>query len=207
MKVDFSKFQQLPIRGRRLIEGWFSRAAKQQDCPDSESFEPFIYCWIAFNSWAACVTDEDRDSLIIQRLKSNPTLSARFTNLIAQEEHFARSARAFQAWWPIFKVQELRRKGIPRMESRNRREIVAHYIAAGATEYSPCNSQSPPLSGSEFPLEWNNALAVIYRVRCNLFHGDKCSSSEVVQQVVGTAFRVLVQFFGKCLNEQEFLKL
>ena len=46
------------------------------------------------------------------------------------------------------------------------------------------------------PLDWPHTLAALYRVRCNLFHGEKGRHSEMDQRIVASGFRTLIQFFG-----------
>ena len=47
------------------------------------------------------------------------------------------------------------------------------------------------------PIDLLHTLVELYRVRCNLLHGEKVASSEADQQVVGAALRVLVTFMRK----------
>jgi len=47
------RFQELHQEGRKLIQSWAERAAAQFDCAERDSFEPFIFGWIALNAGLA----------------------------------------------------------------------------------------------------------------------------------------------------------
>lgn len=77
-QIGFHRYSRLNRSAKRIIEEWHERAWALRDCASPESFEPFIFSWISFNAWGACVTDEDRDIEIIKALKSDHSLSALF---------------------------------------------------------------------------------------------------------------------------------
>ena len=59
------------------------------------------------------------------------------------------------------------------------------------------------------PLDWPHTLEALYRVRCNLFHGEKGLDSEMDALIVSSAFRVLVHFLhdsGYILASQRDLR-
>ena len=201
MTVHLDNYHTLHPEGRHLIDGWFRRAWDQRDCAAAKSFEPFIFCWIAFNSWAACVTNVDQDRQIIERLAGDAMLSEVFADAVEQGHAFAGHAKAFQSFWPIFSAKDIRRSGIWRLAGGERRQIVQDYFDQGLRNYEPRDPAQLRLCGAEFPLTWPNTLRVIYRVRCNLFHGEKSVASESDQQIVGAAFRVLVHIFQRFLQE------
>ena len=203
MKVDYWNYRRLHPEGKDHIKGWFDRAWHKRKCRDDKSFEPFILCWMAFNSWAACVTDEDRDWRIIESLSADKVLTSGFAALVAKNQAFAELAQSFRAWWPIFQVKELRRLKVFTPHSNDRRQVVEFYFKAGSLKYTPNVSDREPLVGNDIPLHWKNAIEALYQVRCNLMHGDKRLSSEADQQIVGAAFRVLIQFFRHCLEAPE----
>lgn len=207
MRVEHWNYRRLHPEGKQLILGWFDRAWHKRKCRDDKSFEPFILCWISFNSWAACVTSEDRDWRIIESLKADKVLSSGFARLIAKDQSFAELAEAFRVWWPIFQVQELRQLKIRAPHSNDRRQVVEFYLKAGSTNFAPKVPGKRPIVGDDIPLTWQNTIDALYRVRCNLVHGDKRLSSEADQQIVGAAFRVLIQFFRHCLGGPEAFKL
>lgn len=203
MAVQLSRYEVLPVESRTLIQGWFNRAWEKRSCNDADSFEPFIFCWIAFNAWGACVTRQERDYQIRNELSRCEALNDKFDALLDKPNHlFLSAATAFQEFWPIFKVQEFRSRSIcERGAYATRAERVRDYIAQGAQCYEPKLGRDPVPIGREIPLTWPNSLNAIYRVRCNLFHGEKSLRDEQDQRIVAAAFRVLVYFFNSILNE------
>jgi hypothetical protein len=43
------------------------------------------------------------------------------------------------------------------------------------------------------PLDWAHAMKALYRVRCNLFHGEKARTSEDDKRIVTAAYNVLAE--------------
>lgn len=199
MPANLENFTYLHLKGRDLVLGWFDKAWRVKECQDQDSFEPFIYCYIAFNSWAACVTEKDRDRDIIHDLGNNPICESIF-NITMQNDIIRCYHIEFQSLWPIFKVQEIRKKRIPHYQSPHREEIVRHYFDSNINNYTPKDPQNPKLIGHEIPLTWNNVLQSIYSVRCNLFHGDKSTDQPPDQKIVGSAFRSFVHIFKALLD-------
>lgn len=196
VRISLGRFQTLHPEGQRLITGWFERAWLDKDCKPADSFEPFIYAWFAVNGWAACVSEVDQDSRFIRALSHDQTLSEGFNRLIADPKSaFAEHARAFYELWPIFEVKELRRRRLLRIMSGDRPKIVQAYLAAGAENFKPDCWKRHRDAGEAVPLDWCHTLNAIYRVRCNLFHGEKAAHSEMDQQVVFSSFQTLVHFF------------
>ena len=54
------RFDMLHSDGRRLVVHWFNLAREQRNADPAESFELFIFAWIAFNGWASCCTELDQ---------------------------------------------------------------------------------------------------------------------------------------------------
>ena len=91
---------------------------------------------------------------------------------------------------------------MPASAARSRCDVRNHYFSSGATKFEPQCWQTHNASGEEAPLDWAHTLAALYRVRCNLFHGEKSAHSEMDQRVVHAALKVLVDF----LDEAEYLR-
>jgi hypothetical protein len=49
-RVDRSRYWTLHPEGRRLVSGWFERAWQARDCDPEDSFEPYIFAFVAFNA-------------------------------------------------------------------------------------------------------------------------------------------------------------
>lgn len=180
-------------QGRGLIHGWFQRAWDARDCTAENSFEPFIFAWIAFNGWAACVTKLDADGLMVRALSMKPELSQTFTDMLGDAySTFGVYAREFHEIWPIFKAAEIRRANLQPDPNQTREQRIAFYLQNGISEFSPRCAEYHKRRHETVPLDWAHSLAAIYRVRCNLFHGEKARNVDNDQFVVHRAFRVLI---------------
>lgn len=197
-RIDLERFRHIHLYGRRLIRGWFHRAVQLIDCEPGQSFEPFIYTWIAFNGWGACVTGEDGDRAMVRALSASPELCAEFTRFkAAADAPLAQAAQGFHALWPIFKTQELRQKGLRAPGNYSRQERIHYYLDRKATEFAPACARRHWDANEPIPLDWPHTLDTIYRVRCNLFHGEKAIHDEMDQAIVHGAFQVLARFIRK----------
>jgi hypothetical protein len=202
-RSDLRSFDLLHFQGRKLIVGWFQRAWSMRHCADEDAFEPFIYTWIAFNGWAACITGLDRDRDWLDALMLDQEITDKFASLVANTQSaLARIMDSFRQIWPIFKAQDLRRRGLfwHSAHSRNREQVVLQYLSARIAHEPKCWERHQNEGGS-IPLDWPHTLSVLYRVRCNLFHGEKTPHSEIDKVIVSRAFRVLACF----LSESRFM--
>lgn len=196
--TDLTRFDRLHPEGVRLIRGWFKRAWSKRDCKPEDSFEPFIFAWIAFNGWAVCVTDRERDREYIDALIINDHLSDSFNELLSNRTSpFAENAEQFRKLLPIFKAQDIRRHRIILPSEGQRPELIQKYLDAGLTHYEP---QCAVRHGQSIPLDWAHTLPALYQVRCNLFHGEKRAHSEMDQAIVWNAYLVLIHFFDYLIN-------
>lgn len=185
--LEFGRYAALHEDGRRLIKGW-----REQSRAGEGDFESFIYLWIAFNAWAACVTGKDDDRDWQRALVAEPTLNDLFDRLVAEPTATAAATRRFAALWPIFRVAELRERRIDYWADahESRAAMARAYVDAGARKFEPrCYFEH-----EQTPLDWGHTLAALYRVRCNLFHGEKARSSESDQAVVSAAYGTLLAF-------------
>lgn len=184
-KVAPERFAQLTAR--ELVVGWHLKALAAKD-----PFEGFIYLWIAFNGWSACVTGLENDRDIVDALSLNEGLCRRFTALAERESRTARESRTFATLWPIFRASELNRRHVV-VTAAHRNEQVRQMLEAGVAPAPACWTRHA--DGREpVPLDWPHTLAAIYRVRNNLFHGNKASDSESDFEIVSAAYSSLVNF-------------
>lgn len=206
-RTDLGRFERLHRDGRRLILSWFRRARRKRHCEPKDSFEPFIFTWIAFNGWAACVTELDGDRQWLDALSLNQTMCDDFARLLVTKNcPLTSSARKFRELWPVFKAQAIRRHGVRRPSTQNREEIINHYLSCGVRFFQPACWCRHIEEGSNVLLDWPHTLSVLYRVRCNLFHGEKGVNSEMDARIVANAFHVLCDFLyetGYVLGEEE----
>src|SRR5712692_3873602 len=93
---DSRRFQMLHPDGRRLITHWFERAWHHRLCEPEDSFEPFIFCWIAFNGWAACCTELDQDRQWLEALSFSAQVCDRFRTTLSSSPEVRQEAERFQ---------------------------------------------------------------------------------------------------------------
>lgn len=195
--LNMENYDRLHWDGRQLIRTWFTRAYKQVDCVAEHSFEPFIFAWISFNAWGSCITGEDRDIKWIRRVAKCPRLRETFGNLSNIDQNFQTSVQSFVDLWPIFRAQDIRRSEYYGERPLDRAEVIQTYYRIQNISYEPsCSLYHTGISGS-IPADWPHCLHTIYRVRCNLFHGEKSPHSEMDARIVKSAFDVLVGFLAK----------
>lgn len=195
-RLDLNRYSYLHPEGRRLITGWFDRAWEARDSESEDCFEAFIFAWFSVNGWAACVTGLDRDADYVEALSRDHSVHQEFDRLISvPTSPVAVYATQFAELWPIFEVKDLRRRRIMRFHRGDRDDIVSTYLTAGATKFEPQCWKKHKDEGKEVPVDWPHTLSALYRVRCNLFHGEKAAHSEIDQRVVSAAFKVLIHFF------------
>ncbi len=191
MAVKIQRFKDLHLAGQALVRTWFEKGWAQRDCPDEGAFEPFIYTYIAFNGWASCVTEQERDTDMLKDLKRDNSLRTHFTRWLAADAPFKASVEAFSELWPIFSARELRELGLDRSTFPTRADRIEAYLEGGAQECWPHQGDRRLILG--------NVLSAVYQVRCNLFHGGKSITSENDRRIVGAAFRVLTHLLGHML--------
>ena len=192
--LQLKKHRLLHEDGRRLITTWFERAWEQRGNEDA-TFEAFIFAWMSVNAWAACVTGEDQDREYMRRLKGDEGLRQLFLRVVNEHPNVRQDAEEFVSLLPIFKAQRLRRAGVHGQDSMTRAELVQHYLAQGITWFEPVCAEWHLQRGEPIPCDWPHVIAAIYRVRCNLFHGEKSAHSEMDRRIVRTAFLTLTGFF------------
>jgi hypothetical protein len=89
---------------------------------------------------------------------------------------------------------KIRQKDVRRWHGGDRPAVVRAYLDAGLRLYQPRCWKRHQDEGETLPLDWPHTLEALYRVRCNLFHGEKGLDSQMDALVVSSAFRVLVHF-------------
>jgi len=114
--------------GHCFISRWFAQAWDKHNCPKKDSFEPFIFAWIAFNGWASCVTSQERDKKIIESLSLNPIVCNHFHKLLNTNPSFKRYVLEFSSLWPVFSAKDLRTEDIRPLRDASREDLVKHYL-------------------------------------------------------------------------------
>lgn len=192
--LQLEKHRCLHPDGQRLISTWFERAWNER-LNEQATFEAFIFAWMSVNAWAACVTDEDQDREYMRRLKEDEGLRQRFQRVVNEHPDVRRDAEEFVSLLPIFKAQRLRRAGVHGQDGMTRSELVLHYLAEGIMEFEPECAEWHRAHDEPIPCDWPHVIAATYRVRCNLFHGEKSAHSEMDRRIVRAAFLTLIGFF------------
>ena len=195
-RVNFAKYHHLPPQNQKLIADWFELACETQDGDAVDCFKAFIAAWISFNAWAACISGLDEDCKMISALKQDETLCKEFHELFTSDSRFAEHTEQFGQLWPIFKVMSAR--NVHSEGGDDRKKIIKSYFDAGAQKYSPQSWKwHEDQSTFKGEIDWPSTLDALYRVRCNLFHGEKALSSENDKRIVSSALHVLVCLFEK----------
>lgn len=193
--LQLMKHKYLHEDGRKLITTWFKQAWDRKH-DDSATFESFIFTWISVNAWAACVTGQDADTAYLRELKSDSGLREKYQHLLKSDQQFQHDSDSFIGLLPIFKAQDLRRRGVrPPKTVSTRREIVQHYFDEQHIPYAPKCAEWHLARDGHLPNDWPHVISAIYRVRCNLFHGEKAAHSEMDKEIVRAAFLTLIGFF------------
>jgi hypothetical protein len=186
-KVDVGRFSGLHPDGRNLVRGWIEKAAQSK--PGNE-FEAFIYAWIGFNGWASCCCAQDSDTTQLYMMMLDKRLTQNYAH-ITQEEAVRKAAKRFAWYWPIFRVSDLdesiRRN---RPNDGSRADVVAYYHKSNASAIRAPECHLNHHGGIE--ADWPHTLQVLYRVRCNLFHGQKSGAGKEDRDIVVAAAGVLI---------------
>jgi hypothetical protein len=197
-RVDFGRFGRLP-NGRHIIEGWFRRAIGSLHGSDSECFEPFIFAWIAFNAWAESVTELEQDREWVSALSRDDFLSEAFGDRVSNtDDEVTREAERFRQYWPIPKMQDWRRRSPSEWLANDSDEERLRFFERHNISYEPACAWRH--GASSIPVDWEHFIWATYRVRCNLFHGEKSLHDPHDQIIVASAFRALVAR-SKLVNE------
>lgn len=131
----------------------------------------------------------------MRRLKGDEGLRQSFQQVVNSHPEVRRDVEEFVSLLPIFKAQRLRRAGVHGHEGMSRGELVQHYLAEGITDFEPECAEWHRTRGEPVPCDWPHIIAATYRVRCNLFHGEKSAHSEMDRRIVRAALLTLTGFF------------
>jgi hypothetical protein len=169
------------------------RHADIQNC-----FEPFIFTWIALNAWGECVTGQERDEDWVRSLAHDQLLNDTFAIYLNEDnlgESLSAAAR-FRKHWPIPRVQVWHRDR-SRRPTTNTVQDRARFFAQHRIPCEPACAIQHFDKSEEIPLDWEHFLPATYRVRCNLFHGEKSPYEPVDAEIVRASFQTLVGFMNK----------
>jgi hypothetical protein len=185
--MDFTAFASAHPETRDLVRNWYEEARLEEHRRPNAAFQPFMHLWISFNAWAARVTGAQNDAAMIKELAANRRLNEAFDALFLHSDGFERTARRFAAFWPIFSVIEVRRRGLyDLLHGNGRWEALEKLLAAGVR-------RGPTRFYDRDCPTWDMSIEAIYVVRCNLFHGDKGDAEDDLH-IVHAAYKTLADF-------------
>jgi hypothetical protein len=172
--------------GQNLARGWIEKPANSK--PGNE-FEAFIYAWIGINGWASCCYAQDGDTTQLYMMMLDDRLTQNY-NRITQEGVVRDDTVRFASYWPIFRVsyldESIRRN---RPNHGSRADVVAYYHKSNAMAIRApeCHLNHR----RQIEADWPHTLQALYRVRCNLFHGQKSGAGKEDREIVVAAVGVL----------------
>jgi hypothetical protein len=189
-RLDRSRFRGLHTDGQELIRGWIDKAVKAQS---HNKFEAFIYAWIGLNGWASCCCRFEVDRVLVNLMILDDGLTENFNRLTVDGPD-RQAAEEFAHLWPIFKVADLR--DLPNVTRRNRpqrtgRAAVVQYYQ----EHWPTADRAPNCHlehAAGLKPDWAHTLEALYRVRNNLFHGQKSGAGREDKEIVDAAADILI---------------
>ncbi len=199
-QVRPERFAELHEDGKNLIRSWYFRALETRDTYEGDKFESFIFAWFAFNGWMSCVADTDVDAECIKSIGKSKEMELMVNDLrLHRDSQTLISASRLLEWTPIFDVKSLRRSGlyVSYAHYDNRVERVEEYLRNGATVFEPQCWTRHIAANEPVPVDLPHVLNTLYKIRCNLFHGQKAAHSEMDREIVRRAYYTLVNFIDE----------
>jgi hypothetical protein len=192
-RLDVNRFQYL--RNGDVIRHWFQRGWQMRNAGIQNCFEPFIFTWIALNAWGECVTGQERDEAWVKSLAQDQSLNDSFSAYLNAPDAngYKAAAEQFRGYWPIPRVQVWRRDR-SRRPATNTVHDRARFFAEHHIPSEPACALRHFDHGEQIPLDWEHFLPATYRVRCNLFHGEKSPYDPVDAEIVRASFQTLCGF-------------
>jgi len=161
-----------------IIKSWLDYAATRDN-----AFERFVFRWMSFNGWLACVTGEDRDSKMLSDFAADQTSVAMFDNLMTTSKDFKTAVVAFAKLWPIFNAADVFKLGKSRPRAITlvqRPAYVSQLLQKKKVRHRP-RGWKP---GTTTPPRLEDLFDGVYQVRCNLFHGDKVTYADIDRELI-----------------------
>ncbi len=192
--MNFDNFMLLDQSVKEIVRGWFLHADNGRD-----EMQRFINLWMSFNGWATCVTEEETDAAMIRAVIEDARMRNAFDTLYERDGYFRPAVDAFVDWWPIYDARSFRKKARQhRVHDIYSREDVRRYAEQWSIAKSPRN-----WTAGNRP-SWSETIWAIYKVRCNLFHGQKGMQNPSDVQLVRVTYDVLWHLIDKseCYNWQ-----
>jgi hypothetical protein len=159
--VTFQNFDNLHDEGKEMIRSWCALAKERAERGDW--FVAFCFLWMSFNGWISCITGGGTDRQMIDALCDDETLKGDFDDLMRRSTDFRNYLGTFSSKWPIKDGAQgnIRRRPEPQEWTVDRKP------------------------------RWEQLLNAVYRVRCNLFHGNKGTYVERDKDLIEGAYKCL----------------
>jgi hypothetical protein len=179
--VRFSDFAVMEPDADGVIRTLVRNAAQ----PDQPPFLPFLYLWMAFNGWMTAVTGRERDAHMIRDIAGNARMISTYESLLDTSGTLGAQVEAFADLWPVMDTRGVRRQFGPQaFQQMSRQDLLTACRSMGVKvdpqDWVPGGRPS-----------WAQLLRSLYRVRCNLFHGQKSTASARDHDLVVGAGRIL----------------
>lgn len=173
-----------------FLKSWIIRT---RNVDETNVVEKFIYHWISFNAWASQAVPNlarnHEEMYLIHNVAAAPRFKEHFSTLLSTCDDFERKVNEFIALAPVFQVLWLRNNDIDSWDEA--RELRANFIQRVREKREPYikvkNRNIPAFAPvcaldhldkrEPVPADWPHVLHMIYKVRCNLFHGGKAYDS------------------------------
>ncbi|WP_462326142.1 hypothetical protein [Desulfoplanes sp.] len=175
---------------------------------EQNAAERLIYLWVTVNAWASQIVEDMTknhiDAYLVHCMAKDRKLSGRFDDLYRQDGSFARDVDEFLALGPVFQALWLRNNGIQPWNTReSRKDFVERVFKQNPfienknnpndryPAFAPACAHDHWQNNETIPVDWPHVLAMIYQVRCNLFHGGKNYSEERDRLFITLAYKIL----------------
>lgn len=206
--------KELPEYLRKLLKGWLDKADVKHTYDKScgDYFQPFIYLWIAFNSYLTHAVDETINDLerdLVYAAAHDEIMNDVFDSYYSGCEEFRETVNELSILLPIFNARDLFKEGIGGWqenitdESREsyKEKIFNHNrvsIKKKRIRFEPRCFQNHGCG--EQLIDWSHTLSAIYQIRCNLFHGGKSFLLSRDKDFVRYAYIILWRVWGKSFS-------
>lgn len=174
----------------RIIKSWYKIAQNPVEEPN-DYFDRFISVWISFNAYfvaefheEACKLAKNHDPWerkYLEAIYSDQNNKNIYLDLIGESEIFKENLEIF--------MELLKNTRCPGHISDMRRQRNG---CENAQEFSDINN-------------FEQFILITYRIRCNLFHGNKLPNSDDDLKIVKTIFTLLNCFLTKIYQKQGYL--
>lgn len=174
----------------RIVKSWYKNAQKPINEPIFDYFDRFISLWISFNAFFVAEFYEKAFKLA----KNNDPWESKYLEAIYTEESYD------LIYLGIIKSKDFKENLDIFMELLKNTSCPGHISDMRRRDNGCENAQ-------EFSDIYNfkQFILIVYRIRCNLFHGNKYPSSDDDIKIVKTIYQLFNQFLTRIYQEEGYL--